>query len=159
VIKQYKWIPLSRIFRTRPDHKLSCDPPSFHVMMILSFLWCYGLWVMMVMQEPFFPFCWIRSLGGFPQLEDSRSKDESKHKNIKLGDIIMRGKAAISVAGMDMICCNVCFFSKAPQDFNYSPRRPCKSFFGFILSSQKSPFSDDFFGKVFFFGSTKCLNC
>jgi len=104
-----------------------------------------------------FPFCSIRTLGGFPQLEDSISKDESKHKNIKLADI-MRGKPAKSGwHGYDLLQC--LFFSKAPQDFNYSPRRPCKRFFGFILSSQKSPFSSDFFAKVFFFSSRKCLNC
>lgn len=72
------------------------------------------------------------------------SKDEFKHKNIKLADIIMRDKAAkCGWHGYDLLQC--LFFSKAPQDFNYSPRRPCKRFFGFILSSQKSPFSSEFF--------------
>ncbi|KAK7352896.1 hypothetical protein VNO80_18327 [Phaseolus coccineus] len=65
------------------------------------------------------------TLGGFPQLEDSISKDESKRKNIKLADI-MRGKPAKSGwHGYDLLQC--LFFSKAPQDFNYNPRRPCKS--------------------------------
>lgn len=61
-----------------------------------------------------FLFSSIRTLGGFPQLEDSISKDESKHKNIKLADI-MRGKPAQSGWHKDMICFNACFSQKPPK--------------------------------------------
>jgi len=57
----------------------------------------------------------IRTLGGFPQLEDSISKDESKHKNIKLADI-MRGKPAQSGwHGYDLLQAMLVFLKSPPR--------------------------------------------